>query len=80
MNNIDQFASEKLGDIIVMHRYLGLYPQLSTAAMKELAGRREKGDIFNYEEYINTKLDALPKIKLEIPSTNILMEQIKRLV
>jgi hypothetical protein len=77
---VSDFSSEKLGDIIVMYRYIGLYPNLSIAAMQELAHRREAGDNFLYEEYIDNNLQKSPKLSFEIPSIHVLLEQLKKIV
>lgn len=60
IENLKDYSSEKLSEIVVNYRYLGLYEKVSVAAMKELAVRRDKGDIFNYEEYIENSLKTLP--------------------
>lgn len=80
IKNISTFASEKLGDIVVMYQYLGLYPDLSIAAMKELALRREKGEVFDYENYITLNLNKLPKLSFELPPLPVLVEQLKRIL
>ena len=80
IKNTSAFSSEKLGDIIVMYQYLGLYPDLSIAAMKELALRREKGETFDYENYITLNLNKLPKLSFELPPLPVLVEQLKRIL
>lgn len=74
------FSSEKLADVIVMHRYLGLYPTLSTAAMTELATRRTKGDQFNYEEYIIKHLSTLPKLIINVNNVSNLFQKLRKII
>ena len=65
--DIKTFTSEKLADIVVLNRYLGIYEDLSKSAMEELANRRINGDQFEYEKYINTNIEQLPKINIKMP-------------
>lgn len=65
IKNISNYSNEKLADIIITHRYFGLYENLSIAAMKELATRRTNGDKFEYEKYIEENLKSLPQFKLQ---------------
>jgi len=62
--NIASFSSEKLADIVVSNRYLGIFTELSIAAMKELSKRRTDGDSFEYENYISSHLADLPKLEM----------------
>ncbi len=80
IKNVSTFSSEKLGDIVVMYQYLSLYHDLSVAAMQELALRREKGEIFDYEGYISLNLNKLPKLSFELPPLNTLVNQLKRML
>lgn len=67
IKNISKYSSVKLSDMIVTHRYFGLYKDVSVEAMKELSVRRINGDAFDYESYIETSLNSLPKIEFKIP-------------
>jgi hypothetical protein len=80
IKNIANFTSEKLADMIVMNRYLSLYGELSTAAMQELASRREGGDTFDYETYITTNLEKLPKFQIDLGRVNSLVEKLKKII
>lgn len=80
IKNISNFTSEKLADMIIMNRYLFLYGELSTAAMQELATRREGGDTFDYETYITTNLDKLPKLQIDLGRVNTLVEKLKKII
>lgn len=52
--------SKKLCEMIVCDRYLGFNEEISVICMEELAKRRENGDDFNFEEYIENSLKTLP--------------------
>jgi len=64
--NIKQFSNEKLCEIIVSNRYLGVLREEALACMHELAWRREQGEIFAYEQKIEELLLSLPKINLNL--------------
>lgn len=66
--NIPQFSNEKLIEIIVSYRYLGVMKEASILCMEELAHRRAKGDLFSYEEKINELLLTLPKLNIDLKS------------
>lgn len=61
--NIEKYASEKLADMIVAHRYLGIFEGTCIIAMEELVRRRNAGDNFQYEKYIETNMATLPKLE-----------------
>ena len=58
--NIQSYSNEKLCDMIICDRYLGLDKQLSVICMEELASRRSLGDSFDFENYIDTQQKTLP--------------------
>jgi hypothetical protein len=80
LKNVINFTSQKLADIIIMHQYLGLYQQVSAAAMQELASRRHQDDPFEYETYISTNLEKLPKLKIDLGNINNLVEKLKKIL
>ncbi len=69
-NLAKQMSNEKLCEIIVTNRYLGLLKEQSIISMKELANRRANGNNFNYEDFIESEFKKLPKIIIE-EKTNI---------
>lgn len=77
LENIRSLTSEKLADVIVLNRYLNIYGDIAKAAMVELGVRRDNGDVFNYEEYINVNTEKLPKIQMKMPHTNTIYNFIK---
>lgn len=71
------FSEIKLADIIVMDRYIGLYPELAVEAMKELSNRRINGNNFKYEEYIETTLKELPDLNFTLPEISSILDSLK---
>lgn len=65
--DIPNQPSEKIADIVISFRYLGLYKNLSVTAMEELSRRRESGDEFQFEKYIENNLKSLPKLDFKLP-------------
>lgn len=59
-------SSDKLCEIIVSNRYLGVMREEAIICMLELARRRIIGDDFAYEEKVDKLLASLPKFKLDL--------------
>lgn len=74
---LPNFPGAKLADIIITSRYIGLYKELAVDAMQELSNRRLAGDSFQYEQYIDDNLQALPKIDFTLPNIASLLDQVK---
>ena len=64
--DLPSVSPEKLCEIIVCYRYLGLMEKESIQAMEELAKRRAAGDEFNFELRIEALMSDLPIINLDI--------------
>lgn len=64
--NLPSFSNDKLCEVIVAFRYLGTMKEEALISMTELAKRREEGDTFPFENKIETLLNDLPKINLDI--------------
>lgn len=64
--NIPQMSSNKLCEIIVANRYLGVMRDEAIMCMEELAKRRTAGDGFEYEKHIDLLMQSLPKIRLDM--------------
>jgi len=71
-NNLHTYKNETICDIVVCHRYLGIYEDLAVLCMTELGSRRANGDSFDFESYIKASLDELPKINVNIPDIGTL--------
>jgi hypothetical protein len=66
--NIKHFSDEKLCEIIVSNRYLGVLRDAALACMDELSARRVAGNVFPYEKRIEELLASLPKINIDLKS------------
>jgi hypothetical protein len=60
---ISQSSSEVLATQVVVYRSLGLNKTLALLSMAELARRRDLGEEFNYENFIEEELKKIPKIE-----------------
>ena len=54
-------TSQLLATRVVLYRALGYEKEQAIDAMKELALRKQAGDEFDFEQYINDKLQEFPK-------------------
>lgn len=63
---LTKMSNEKLCEIVVVYRYLGMLKDQSILAMEELGNRRKNGDPFEYEKEIEKMHQSLPKIKLDM--------------
>lgn len=66
VKDIDKFSNEKLCNIIVVSRYLGILKEQAILSMQELATRREKGDPFMFEMFIENEEKKLPDFKIDL--------------
>jgi len=66
LSNINNFTSEKLCEIIVSNRYLGIFSELVVPCMEELSKRRLNGSNFDYENYIEKSFQELPVIESNV--------------
>jgi hypothetical protein len=62
--NIPQFTSQKLCEMVVCDRYFGFEQKISVICMEELAARRLKGEVFNFEGYIEQVSKEMPVLDL----------------
>lgn len=65
--NIPSYPSKKLCEMIVCGRYIGFYQDISILCMEELAIRRDAGDQFDFETYIDESYNSLPKLDFTVP-------------
>jgi hypothetical protein len=61
MTQTDPRFSKTLAAIVVAYRSLGLQKDLARKAMEELHRRKESGDIFDFESYIQEKVSEVPQ-------------------
>ncbi len=78
--NLLNSSSVKLADMVVCYRYLGLYKEVSMAAMEELSKRRSSGDGFDFEEHIDKQLATLPNLKLQTRDMGAFFKTVQRIV
>lgn len=62
---MDNISSKALCAIIVSYKSLGLLKDEAKNAMIELMIRKENGDDFDFEDYINKELENIPKNNLD---------------
>ncbi len=75
-DNIPNFSSEKLCEMIVCERYFGFQPEISIMCMEELSKRRINGSTFDFENYIESSLEQLPKIESKLPDIQSIIKNI----
>lgn len=64
---VEDLDSENLCAIIATNRYLKLSNDLEIKAMQELASRRIKGDVFNFEKKISDIGSEFIPLNISIP-------------
>jgi hypothetical protein len=60
-NNISTIDSKSLAAYVVLYRTLGMHKDLSVLCMQELCLRRNNGDNFEYEKFIDEEISKVPK-------------------
>lgn len=60
------YSNNKLCEVIVSFRYLGIMKGEAINAMEELAKRRQEGSLFNFEKEIESMINDLPKIDISL--------------
>lgn len=73
--NITQYSSLKLCEMIVCDRYLGFDKEITVFCMEELARRRNNGDNFKFEEYIENSKKELPVLDFSMPDLRTVLNQ-----
>lgn len=73
--NVPTYTSPKLCEMIVCHRYFGCYSEIAIMCMEELAKRREAGDPFQFEQYIDQAHKELPEINLTAVNVGDVLQQ-----
>jgi len=61
MASIKTSPSDTLAAHVVVYRALKINKDIAIACMEELAKRKEDGDDFDFEAYIDTELAKVPK-------------------
>jgi hypothetical protein len=78
--NINSFTEEKLCEIIVSSRYLGILKDEAILCMQELASRRLNGSSFPFEQKIEEITATLPKINMDLKSVFKGIQSIKDII
>lgn len=76
--NINNFSTKKICNIIVTNRYLGFNKELNVFCMTELANRRKNGDTFLFENYIEEEFNKLPKLKFEVQNIFNIINSVRK--
>jgi hypothetical protein len=79
MKTIQEYTSIQLCDIIITNRYLKIYKEKAIIAMEQLALKRQNGDNFDYESYIEDNLKTLPDLNIDIKNSYNLTEVLESL-
>jgi hypothetical protein len=74
--NVPSYSNEKLCEMIVCDRYFSMGKEISIICMEELGKRRETGDTFNFEEYIDKSFKELPELNFEMPDLRSILNQV----
>jgi hypothetical protein len=74
-NNLVNYNSHKLCEMIACHRYLGFNQEVAIMCMEELSNRRVNGDSFDFESYIEQCLADLPPLNFSIPNLRDVLHQ-----
>ena len=80
MKPLSDQTSEYLCAIIISNRYLNLYKEESIKAMEELSSRRQNGDNFDYESFIDNKLKDLPDLNFKNDEMNNIINNLKGII
>ena len=73
--NLPQYSNEKLCEMIVCDRYFGFGQKIDILCMEELARRRQAGDTFAFEEYIDKSYKELPVLNFANPDLRDVLTQ-----
>ncbi len=68
LKDTKEATSEYLCAYIVSAYYITGDKEIVVAFMKELARRRSEGDLFEFENYIDSELAKLPNFKMDLAS------------
>lgn len=74
-SKIHDFNSEKLCEMIVCNNYFNMYSDITISCMKELAIRRQNGENFDFESYINKCKSELPELNIDLKNVSSLISR-----
>lgn len=61
LEDIKNAPSKILAGFIIVYRTLHIFKERNILCMQELMERRNSGDDFNFEEYIENEVNSMPK-------------------
>lgn len=79
LKNIHTYNIEKLCDVVIAHRYLGMFNKLYIPCMEELGRRRAAGDTFPFEDYIDNNIKDLPKLDFKVTDLGDMINNLKNM-
>jgi hypothetical protein len=75
-NDLHKYSVQKLCDMIICNRYFNLNNEITVMCMEELSRRRDAGDIFDFERYIEENSKELPELDFTMPDLRTMMSSI----
>ena len=73
--NLPTYTNERLCEMVVCDRYFNFNRTLAVMAMEELSKRRQNGDTFDFEKYIDDAFNSLPKLDFGMPDLRSVLQQ-----
>ena len=70
-----KYTIQKVAEMVVVARYLGLDNAITVACMEELATRRAAGDNFPFETFIEESYNKLPTLSFTMPDLRTALTQ-----
>lgn len=80
MQPLNKYTNIQLCDIIITNRYLNIFKDEAQKCMIELSLRRQNGDNFDYESYIEDNFKSLPDLNIDIKNINNSLQELKNMV
>lgn len=69
------YSTQKVAEMVVCSRYLSFDNEITVSCMTELAKRREAGDTFPFESFIESSLKVLPPLNFGLPDLRTMLSQ-----
>lgn len=61
--NIGSASSDWLAAQVVLYRTLSMHKEIAIIAMNELARRRDLGEVFTYEQFIDSEVEKIKQLQ-----------------
>jgi hypothetical protein len=72
------YSTQKVAEMVVTGRYFGFDKEITVTCMEELAKRREGGDQFPFETFIDNSLKSLPVLNFAMPDLRTMLSQLSK--